>query len=80
MTPHEPSKNSPESKEENQKPVGIINIIGSVLAAAFGIQSQKNRERDFKRGGPADYIVMGIVFVVLLVVGMIVFVQSVLPN
>lgn len=65
---------------DNQKGLGIKNIISSVLAAGFGIQSQKNRERDFENGSPGDYIVVGIIFVVVLVVGMIMFVNSVVSG
>ena len=30
--------------------LGPLQVAGSVLAAAFGVQSSKNRERDFKEG------------------------------
>jgi hypothetical protein len=45
--------------------------IKSVAAAFFGVQSSKNRERDFKHGKAAHFIVVGLVatavFVLLVV-------------
>lgn len=34
--------------------------VGSVLAAFFGVQSSKNRQRDFTRGNPKVFIVVGL--------------------
>jgi hypothetical protein len=33
-----------------------------VLAAAFGVQSGKNRARDFTHGKPSHFVVLGILF------------------
>ena len=50
--------------------------VASVAASFFGVQSSKNRERDFKYGKPAHFIAIGIaativfVLLVLLVVRM----------
>ncbi|MGR9116987.1 MAG: DUF2970 domain-containing protein [Gammaproteobacteria bacterium] len=45
----------------------IMQIIRSVLAAAAGIQSNENREKDFEHGSMSTYIVAGLVFTVLFV-------------
>jgi succinate dehydrogenase/fumarate reductase cytochrome b subunit len=50
----------------NQNP-GFFHVIGSVLAAFIGVQSEKNRERDFKRGKPWHYIVTGIVLTIVFI-------------
>lgn len=55
-------------------------VTSSVLAAAFGVQSSKNRERDFARGSPAHYIITGIVATLLFVITMYVLVQLVLKS
>ena len=39
----------------------------SVLAAFFGVQSSANRKRDFSRGKPMHYIVLGLIATVLFV-------------
>ncbi|MGR9051675.1 MAG: DUF2970 domain-containing protein [Gammaproteobacteria bacterium] len=45
----------------------IIQVIKSVLAAAAGIQSNDNREKDFAHGSLPIYIVAGLIFTVLFV-------------
>jgi len=53
--------------KKKEKSPGLKETIGSVLAAAFGVQSRKNRERDFKHGKARNFIVAGIVFTVLFI-------------
>lgn len=43
--------NSP-SHDLADAPVGLRQTLASVLAAFFGVQSSRNRERDFSRGNP----------------------------
>ena len=51
---------------ESNKP-SIFQVIGSVVAAAFGVQSTSNRERDFTGSSARPYIVAGIVFTVIFI-------------
>jgi len=51
--------------DENEKPPGLRQIVGSVFAAAFGVQSSKNQERDFNHGKARVFIISGIVFTLL---------------
>jgi hypothetical protein len=46
---------------EEPKPPTLWQTIASVSAAFFGVQSSKNRERDFKHGKAAHFIVVGLV-------------------
>jgi len=46
----------------------LLNIMQSILAAMFGVQSQSNRERDFNSGKAWHYILGGIAFVILLII------------
>jgi len=68
--------------EEGSGPgrIGWRAVASSVLAAAFGVQSSKNRERDFARGSPARYLIMGIVGTLLFVITMYVVVRLVLKS
>lgn len=43
-------------------------VIGSVLAAGFGVQSNKSRERDFSRGSLPRYVIAGLVGTVVFVI------------
>lgn len=57
----------------DRKP-GFLNIVLTTIAAAFGVQSNKNRERDFKHGSITTYIIAGLIFTAsfVLIVFMIV--------
>jgi hypothetical protein len=78
-------QNTPETQEiespaaEQRKP-GWLQVIASVLAAGFGVQSKKNRERDFQHGKPIIFIVTGLVFTVLFIVAVTMIVNTVLEK
>ena len=63
-----------------EKKPNILQVIISVLASLLGVQSARNRERDFTRGDPKDYIGVYVALVVLFVVGMMVVVNMVLAS
>ncbi len=61
-------------KTENKKKVSLLSIMSSVTAASFGVQTKKNRERDFEQGRFHHFVIGGIVFAVLfilLIVGIV---------
>lgn len=67
--------------EENQKSgVSSLQVLQSTLAAALGVQSSKNRERDFSEGRASQFIVAGIVFTLMFVGIMILIVRTVLGS
>jgi len=66
-------------KNEKKKP-NLLQIAGSVLAAGFGVQNSKNRERDFQHGNHRVFIIAGIIFTVLFVAGVFTVVQMVLKS
>ena len=51
---------------ENKRP-NAIQIILSVLASFFGVQSSKNRQRDFSHGKPIHFIITGLLLTVAFV-------------
>ena len=59
---------------------GFLSVVQSVLAAIFGIQSDKNREKDFNSGDASQYIAVGIVAVIVIMVVMIIIVNQVLDS
>lgn len=65
--------------ETTSKP-SFLAIICSILAALFGVQSERNRQRDFKHGSPAVFITVGAIFIVLFVLTLILIVNWVLPS
>ena len=56
---------APEQNEP-QEP-GLLAHIGSILAAFFGVQSNRARERDFTKGKPSTYIILGIVMTIVFI-------------
>lgn len=58
--------------------VSIWQVIQSVLAAGFGVQSQAARERDFTRGRPIHYIVAGTIGTILFILTLVIIVRVVL--
>lgn len=61
-------------QQRSQKPT-FWQVVLSILAAAFGVQSQQARMRDFTHGNPAAYIVGGIVFTALFVILLVLIVK-----
>ena len=59
---------------------GPLDVVKSVLAAMFGVQSQENRERDFKHGKASHFIVTGIILTVLFVLILISIVTSIVEE
>ena len=49
----------------NNKPPTFWQMLHSVIAAAFGVQSGKNRARDFTHGRPSHFVALGILFTVV---------------
>ncbi len=52
---------------QDRKAPNILQVIGSVLSAAFGVQSDKNRQRDFQHGNAATFIGAGLVATILFI-------------
>lgn len=55
-------------------------VLASAVSAMFGVQSSKNRERDFTRGKPIHYIIVGLVLTAVFVLSVWGLVTMVLSN
>ena len=53
--------------QEKSSNVTVLTIIQSVCAAAFGVQSEANRKRDFESGKFWHFVIAGFIFVVIFV-------------
>lgn len=58
----------------------IKNTIKSVAAAFFGVQSNKNRERDFSQGKLSHFIIVGVIGVIIFIAVLIAIVTMVIPS
>jgi len=70
---------SENNTESDEKP-GFTDIVKSTLAAALGVQSNKNRERDFKHGSIKTFAIAGIIFTVIFIAIVVTVVKIVLKN
>ena len=68
-----------DSPEDADK-LSPLQVISSVFAAGLGVQSSKNRERDFKQGRAGVFIASGIIFTLLFIAAVVFVVQTVLSN
>jgi hypothetical protein len=69
-----------QDKDADDRPLTFWQIASSTAAAAFGVQSRANRERDFARGKPLHFIIAGTVFTALFVLIVATVVHLVLRN
>lgn len=51
-----------------RKGPGVFRVLQSILAGAFGVQSNRRREEDFSEHSPLPYIIGGILFVLGFVI------------
>lgn len=58
---------NPGDDEDKPGRLSPLQVVGSVFAAALGVQSSKNRERDFERGRAGTFIAAGAVFTLLFI-------------
>lgn len=61
------SNEEPPATEQADSKLNPMQVVGSVFAAGLGVQSSRNRERDFKQGRAGVFIAAGIVFTALFV-------------
>ena len=66
--------------QEEPRKLNPLQVVGSVFAAGLGVQSSKNRERDFKQGRVGVFIAAGVVFTLLFIGSVVFVVQMVLKG
>ena len=67
-----------KQKKPNKR--SLLSFVLSILAAGVGIQSDKNRERDFANGNPLAFVIGGIFFTLLFIAAVATIVGLVLSN
>ena len=71
---------APAEPERQKEKLGPLQVVSSVFAAGLGVQSSRNRERDFKQGRLGVFIAAGIVFTLLFIGVVFTVVQLVLKS
>jgi len=54
-------------KDDQPSAPSLLQVLGSVLASMFGVQSNRRREQDFVHGKPSQYIVIGLVVTLVFI-------------
>lgn len=65
--PNQQSDPETQAPPSDRQTLSFWQILHSTLAAAFGVQSSKNRARDFTHGKASHFILMGIGFTLVFV-------------
>ncbi|TPQ24708.1 DUF2970 domain-containing protein [Methylomonas sp. EFPC3] len=55
----------------------LLHVVKSVIAAAIGVQSNKNREIDFQHGSLPAYVIVGLIATVLFILAIVSIVSAV---
>lgn len=76
--PENPVEPTDPVDQPSKLPVG--SIARSIAAAAFGVQSERNKQRDFSVGNYRHFIIGGIIFTVLFVASVALVVTLVLQS
>lgn len=53
--------------DKNNDSVSLIDTFKSTLWAFLGVQSDANRERDFSKGKPLHFILVGLVVTIMFI-------------
>ena len=80
MSENRNTERAEQDAPPKNKPMSAANVVGSVLSAAFGVQSSRNRERDFSQGSYRQFIIAGVIFTILFVTTLVVVVRMVLSG
>jgi hypothetical protein len=75
-----PTEDDHDPDPPERGPLTLTETVASALAAAFGVQSSRNRTRDFSRGRPGQFIAVGAALTVLLILGIAALVHLVLAG
>lgn len=59
------SHNPVEQHNEAPQSLTFLQMVSSILASFFGVQSAKNRERDFAHGKARAFILVGVLMTIV---------------
>lgn len=62
------------------KTPSLKDTFKSVTSAFFGVQSNKNREKDFSQGKISHFIIVGIICLIIFIAALVSVVNLVIPT
>ena len=69
-----------QADEKEPDSLTVWQLVASALAAGFGVQSSRNRNRDFAKGKPGQFIAVGVILTLVFVIAIVILVNMVLSN
>ena len=69
-----------DNEEEEKVTINFWQLLMSTMAAFIGVQSNANRERDFKHGKVSHFIAIGILFGITFVLAITTLVKIVMNS
>ena len=60
MTSSITTDNPSKARKDSPSTLTFFQMVGSICASFFGVQSSKNRERDFELGKPLAFFLVGV--------------------
>lgn len=73
------NKSTPSTVRISDKSYSFTETAKSVCAAFFGVQSERNRKKDFSQGKLSHFIIAGLIAVAIFIGALITIVSWVLP-
>jgi Na+/melibiose symporter-like transporter len=67
--------NEIETKKEEEETLALWEVFQGVIAMFIGVQSEKNRERQFKYGKLHQFIIVGIIITLIFFIHIILLVK-----
>lgn len=74
------TKDTEQTPTDIRQGTSFWNVVQSVGAAMIGVQSRKNRERDFTQGKPVHFLIGGVIGTLLFLVAVWLLVQYLLAT
>ena len=71
---------SDKASDNTRSGTGFWNVTKSVAAAMIGVQSSKNKERDFTQGKPIHFIIGGLIGTLLFLLAVWLLVKIVIAS
>ncbi|MBM68526.1 MAG: hypothetical protein CME43_03500 [Haliea sp.] len=74
------TRQAPPGESKHKAPLRPWQVISSVFAAGLGVQSSRNRERDFSQGRIGVFIAAGLIFTILFIIAVVAVVHIVISS
>lgn len=73
------SQESDSNNEQSPPKVPFWKMMFSIMAASFGVQNKKNKERDFSSGSISGFVAAALIFTFMFIMILVTIVSVVLP-